>query len=150
MKAPLPFGTRLSDERYQRSVAALYNGLPEPPSPEQETAVRRKSLNLAIDHRLGVDFPASRRDALWEVQQRIARNHLRVACGLVFTGLVRLLTPTNWLTRKGLGAAGGYVHRQFARVLSPDELAHFLGDDDEPSNEPPSSPARLPPSRPRR
>lgn len=148
MKAPLPFGTRLSDEKYQRSVAALYKGLPEPPSPEQETAVRRKSLNLAIDHRLGVDFPAARREALWEVQQRIARNHLRVACGLVFTGLFRLLTPTSWLTRQGLGAAGGYVYRQFARVLNPNELAHFL-DDDEPRNEPPSSPTHLPSARPR-
>lgn len=139
MKSQSPFGTRLSDEQYQRSVTALYRGLPEPPSPEQEAEIRRKSLDLAIDHRLGVDFPAARRDALWEVQQRIARNHLRVACGLVFTGLFRWLTPARWWTHKGLELAGGYVRRQFARVLGPSELAHFL-DDDKLCGEPPPSP----------
>lgn len=127
-------------------MSALYNGLSGPLSREQYMEVRRESLNLAIDHRLGVDFPSVRRDAMWDVQQRIIHNHYRVVCGLVFTGLFHLLTPTGWLTNKGLSAAGGYVYRQFSRVLSPTELAYFLSDD-EPRSEPPSSPIRVPSAR---
>lgn len=125
---PLAFGPVLSDEVYQSRVVALYTGLPDQLSPEQETQIRRKSLDFAIDHRLGVGFPADRREAMWQVQQRIHRNHVRVAGALIFTGLFRLLAPTRWAARLGWTQGSSYVRNQFGRVLDPNELEHFLGD----------------------
>ena len=65
------YGGRLSGAEYERRILSLYKGLPPMPNPDQDRKVRRLELDLAIDHRLGQNFPGARRSALWEVQERI-------------------------------------------------------------------------------
>src|SRR5215470_11283353 len=70
MQRESEYGPRLTDEEYEKRIISLYRDLPPLPSPDQDREVRRQELNLAIDHRLGRDFPEERRSALWTAQQR--------------------------------------------------------------------------------
>ena len=117
-------GRRLSDDEYEMGIIKIYNELPPDPTREQEEAVRRQELELTIDRRLGVDFPSSRREALWDVQSRVERKHLRfVAQSLV----VRLFSePLAGLAQK---LACGLV-TEYARVLTRPELEMFFGADE--------------------
>ena len=120
MPQPLDFGTRLSDEEYDRRIVVLRRGLPPVPSPEQDRELRRKELDLAIDHRLGRGFPAERREALWAVQERIEKRRLRLALGYVVRRLFsRLLT-------RDADAMAAFAAGEYGKVLSKPELRRFL------------------------
>lgn len=114
-------GPRLSGEEYDRAIVALYSNLPPVPTREQRREVRRRELDLAIDYRLGRDFPRSRRDALWAVQQDVERRRLR----LMFKYLLRRLFARS-LIREAQGLAG-YVVAAYAAVLDRAELEQFFG-----------------------
>jgi hypothetical protein len=116
----LGHGARLSDEDYEKSIVQLYRGLPPLPSKEQEREVRRRELDLAIDHRLGRDFPRARRDALWAVQQRVEKKRLRLA----LRHLLRRWLPS--VLVKGAQDLAGYMVDEYARVLDKDELESFF------------------------
>lgn len=120
MTQAVDFGPRLSGEEYERRVVALYSGAPPLPDENQDRALRRRELDLQIDHRLGVDFPAARRERLFEVQ-----------CGLDQVGVGSLIryalgrVMPSFLVRHARFLADDTV-RAYAKVLSEEELREFL------------------------
>jgi hypothetical protein len=124
MTDALNHGPRLSQEEYERQIIALHSGLPPCPSKEQDLRVRRKELDLAVDHRLGRDFPQERREALWAIQQRIERKRLR----LMFKHLLKRLFARG-LTRDAQNLAA-YLVDEYATVLTEAELDAFFGADE--------------------
>lgn len=131
MQSELEYGPRLTDAEYEKQVVSLYRGLPPMPSPEQDRETRLREMNLAIDHRLGRNFPEERRSALWAAQQRLEKKRLRLAMKYLLHRLV-----TKLLARDAQSLAG-YAVEEYAKVLSPEELRRFL---DLKEGEPPSLP----------
>jgi hypothetical protein len=120
--APLPdYGPRLTDEEYERRVVELHRGMPPMPTPEQDRALRRRALNLAIDHRLGRDFPGSRREALWAASERIDSRR-------IWLGLRYMLGMLLSSVRRGHAEAlTNALTAEYSKVLSQPELRQFLG-----------------------
>jgi len=114
-------GPRLTDDEYFKKITELHGNLPPSPTREQERRVRRQELELAIDHRLGRDFPFHRREALWAIQQRVERKRLR----LIFKYFLRKLF-TKSLARDAQGLAS-YLIDEYSKVLSKTELEDFFG-----------------------
>ncbi len=104
MAEDLGHGARLTADEYERRIVELHRNLPPIPSREMERAIRRKELDLAIDHRLGANFPADRRDRLWSILQRVERRRVWLAL--------------KYLVRRGMAPrpAAGAVHPQAERV----------------------------------
>lgn len=123
MNVELGHGPRLTDEEYDRKVIELYRGLPPVPTREQETRIRRQELELAIDHRLGKDFPPDRRDALWAIQQKVERRRAR----LMLRYLVKRLLPG--AVSRGANRLAGYLVDEYAKELNQAELKSFFGDE---------------------
>lgn len=128
------YGQRMSDDEYERRILGLYHSLPPLPSPDQDRDVRRQELDLAIDHRLGRNFPEERRSALWAVQQRVEKKRLRLGMKYLF----RRLTA-RFFARDAQSLAG-YAADEYAKVLSPEELKRFL---DLKNDEPPALPVDI-------
>lgn len=116
----LGHGPRLTDEDYDRKIIGLHSTLPTAPSREQDRAVRRKELELAVDHRLGINFPADRRETLWAIQERVERKRLRLA----FKYFLRKIF-TSWFVRD-VRKLTGFLVDEFAKVLTKDELESFF------------------------
>lgn len=114
-------GPRLSDAEYERRIVALHAGRAPLPTPDEDRALRRAELDLAIDHRLGAAFPPERREALWAVRERIERQRLKL--GLAWAA--RKLMPRA-LARGATGLVDAMA-AAYAEVLSPAELQSFLG-----------------------
>ena len=124
VEASLNHGLRLTQQEYERQIVELHSGLPPAPSKDMDRIVRRRELNLAIDHRLGQNFPQERRDALWAIQERAERKRLR----LMFMYLLKSL-----IGRKPVREAqnlAGYLVDQYATVLNEAELQAFFGKDE--------------------
>lgn len=122
----LGHGTRLSAKEYERRIVALYAGLPPSPDKEEEISIRRRELDLTIDHRLGQDFPKDRREALWSIQQRVEKKRLR----LMFQWLLHFISY-RWVYSRANKLAGFLVD-EYAKVLTKEELrAYFNLDEDE-------------------
>ena len=118
---PLAYGRRISGEEYDRRVVALHTSAAVH-GKDRDKELRRAELNLALDHRLGQDFPVERRRLLWEAQERIERHRRR----LVLRSLLGLL----W-TRSIEGATNRLARdlvRAYADVLTRAELEAFFGD----------------------
>lgn len=113
-------GPRLSTAEYERRIVALHAGRSPMPTPDEDRALRRAELDLAIDHRLGTQFPRERREALWAVRQRVERQRLRL--GLAHAA--RQLLPG--ALARGAARVVGAMERAYAEVLSPEELKRFL------------------------
>ena len=150
------YGPRLSNEEYESRILDLYRNLPPMPSADQDREVRRQELDLGprmcfeslqqalddvahvaiqvFDHRLGQNFPADRRSALWAAQQSIEKKRLRL--GMKY--LLRRLT-TAFFSRNAQSLAG-YAAEEYAKVLSPEELKRFL---DLKEGEPPVLPVDI-------
>lgn len=118
------YGLRITDEEYDQEIVALQNGLPPVPSRKQRREVRRRELDLAIDHRLGRDFPRARRDALWAVQQRVERRRLR----LIIKYLLRRFFAKSLI--KDANSLAGYLVEAYGTVLSKTELEQFFGEEE--------------------
>lgn len=121
MRNDLGYGPRISGEEYDRRIIALHRDLPPVPGRDEEVAVRRKELDLAIDHRLGLDFPRDKREALWAIQERIEKKRgrliLKHLLGKLFSrGLVQ---DAQDLSR--------YLVKEYEKVLSQKELECFFG-----------------------
>lgn len=117
-------GPRLTDAEYDRAIVALHSGRPPRPSRDLDRQVRRQALDLAIDHRLGRDFPRDRREALWTIQQRLDRRRGR----LLFKYLLRRFLAKA-LARDAQGLAHDLV-AEFATVLTPAELEAYFGSEE--------------------
>lgn len=118
--AEFDHGPRLSTAEYERRIVALHAGRAPMPTPDQDLALRRAELDLAIDHRLGTHFPPERREALWAVRQRVERQRLRLGLAQA----ARHLLPQA-LSRSAARLVGS-MERAYAEVLSPAELERFL------------------------
>jgi hypothetical protein len=114
------FGPRLTDDEYDRAIVDLHRGMTPMPTPDEDRVLRRRALDLAVDHRLGREFPQARRDALWAACERLESRRLwlglRSLLGLFFAG-----RPQH---AKALTRALAMAYRQ---VLSASELEQFLG-----------------------
>jgi hypothetical protein len=120
MPAELHYGLRLTDEEYEKRIIELHRGLPPMPTDEQDRQVRRMALDLAIDHRLGRDFPPERRESLWAIQQRVEKKRLWLALKYPFR---RFFAKS--LARSAQGLAG-YLVDEYAKILTPAELNLFF------------------------
>ncbi|MBB6183481.1 hypothetical protein [Oleiagrimonas soli] len=58
-------------------MVALHAHADAPEGRRDAQALRRAELDITIDHRLGVHFPAERREALWRIQQTWTSHPLR-------------------------------------------------------------------------
>ncbi len=120
MQEEFKYGPRLSDEEYDRRIIELHRDLPPLPTQDQERQVRRLELDLAIDHRLGCDFPQARREALWAIQQKVEKRRLWLA----------LKYPLRRFFAKGLArdaqGLAGYLVDEYAKVLTEAELRAFF------------------------
>jgi len=115
------YGPRLSDEEYERRLTRLYENLPPVPTRKQDRQLRRQQLDLAIDHRLGRNFPRDRRQALWAVQQRLERKHFLHGWSYF---LKRLLGRSRTGNARGLA---DFLMEEYGKVLSKSELEQFFG-----------------------
>jgi hypothetical protein len=114
-------GPRLSDDEYERRVVELQRGMPPTPTPEEDRALRRRALDLAIDHRLGRDFPQPRREALWSASERVDAQR-------IWLGLRYLLGAVLGRgRRRHAEALTKALTGEYSKVLSPPELRQFLG-----------------------
>ena len=109
------FGPRLTQEEHEQKVIALYSGAPPMPTAEQEAVRSRAELELLIDYHLGRDFPAERREALWDVKRSLDGRRLRM---LVKAVLTSPLSPFDGLSKQ--------LVRANAKVLNEAELRAFL------------------------
>lgn len=116
-------GRRLTQREYEQAIVGLHTSQPSAPHRAAEAQVRRRELDLMIDHRLGVDFPPDRREALWRIQQRIERRRLRLAAWW----LASLVVPR--ALDKGANRVAQFVLDAYAQVLSPEEMHAYFGDE---------------------
>ena len=121
MDHDLDHGPRLTDDEYERRIVALRRRLPPISTAEQDREVLLQELDLAIDHRLGREFPRARREALWAAKERVEKKRLRLGATFLFK---RLFGKS--VTRQAQGLAG-YMVDEYAKVLSPRELERFFG-----------------------
>lgn len=119
-RGDLGHGPRLSQKEYERRIVELYTGLPPSPDKEAQARLRRCELDLAIDHRLGQDFPQARRAALWEIQQQVEKKRLRLVLQWLFH-----FVSYRWLYTRANKLAG-YLVDEYAKVLTKDELQAFF------------------------
>ena len=125
-QAPPPeavHGRRLTRQEYESAVVKLFQeagGIGN--TPEQRRQLRHRELDLAIDYRLGVDFPTARREALWQVQEEIERRRMRM---LAKNLLVRLLPRL--VGERRAAALAKRLMADYAKVLSSQEMLAFLG-----------------------
>jgi len=113
-------GSRLSERDYERQMVDLYSRAPEHAADAADEKLRRRTLDLMIDFRLGRGFPRARRDALWKIQTIIEKRRFRMM-------LLWLLhaVPFSLLQRRANGLAR-YLVAEYATVLSEKELELFF------------------------
>ena len=121
MASSFDHGRRLTPEEYQTKIAELYAKPSPVPVEDGERAIRRRELDINIDHRLGCCFPKERRDALWAIQEQVEKRRFR----LVFKYLFRRLFA-KWLARDAQQLAN-FLVEEYAKVLTPEELQAFFG-----------------------
>jgi hypothetical protein len=117
-------GRRLTGEEYDREIVALHEALPESPNPQQDLELRRRELELTIDHKLGCDFPHQRREQLWKIQQQIEHKRVNLMIGHV----VQRFLP-GALGRMAAKLATTVVS-EYAKVLNDEELVQYFGEDE--------------------
>lgn len=118
MSSNLNHGRRLTHREYERAVVDLYTQ--DGASNIDQSELRRRELNLTIDYRLGVDFPVSRREELWIIQQEIESKRLRLLAKSI---IVRFLP---FLARHRSNSIAGFVLKKYEQVLSPEEMKVFF------------------------
>lgn len=120
MPKSFDYGPCLTLEEYQRKITELYRNPPSVSAEEQERTIRRRELDLTIDHRLGRYFPQERRNALWVIQEQVEKRRFRLAFKYL---LRRFFAPR--IARDAQGLANFLVD-EFAKVLTPEELKRYF------------------------
>lgn len=116
-------GRRLTQREYERAIVGLHTEPPPAPGRGDDEQVRRRELDLTIDHRLGLNFPPERREALWRIQQRVEKKRLKLAGWW----LASLLVPRALEDRSNRVAQ--FVIDEYAQVLTPEEMQAYFGPD---------------------
>lgn len=113
-------GPRLTVEEYERRVVDMYRDGPAMPDRVEELRLRRAEFDLRIDHRLGQDFPAARREQLWAAQQRFDKRRVwHLFNGLLSPGIFKQGSDVSGPLTAALIAA-------YAQVLDAAELQQFF------------------------
>lgn len=112
-------GRRLTQREYEQAIVDLHTAAPDRSG---EARTRRRELDLTIDHRLGVDFPAERREALWRIQQRVEARRARLAAWW----LVSLIAPR--LLNRRASRVSSFVLDEYAKALTPEEMQAYFGE----------------------
>ncbi len=115
-------GRRLTGEEYDRQIVALHEGLPDSPNREQDLEIRKRELELTIDHKLGCDFPRQRREQLWKIQEQIERKRLNLMVG----HMVQRILPR--ALGKMAAKLATTVVGEYAKVLDDEELVQYFGE----------------------
>ena len=97
--------------------------MPSVPTKEQERANRRVQLELAIDHRLGREFPREKRNALWEIMEDVEKRRLRLAMKWFVT---KIFSRGRGHPIREADGLAGFMVEEFSRVLDDDELESFF------------------------
>jgi hypothetical protein len=122
-------GRRLSAAEYEKGIVSLYAGQAPMPTKTEEIEIRRAELNLMIDHRLGLDFPADRREKMWEVAQKVEKGRVVTAFKIVASYLMKGMA--NRKHKDGSAADADFLAREtvkkYRAVLDAEELEQFLG-----------------------
>lgn len=111
-------GSRLSERDYERRIVDLYSRAPEHAAADEE--LRRRTLDLTIDFRLGREFPAARRDALWKIQTTVEKRRFRMMLSWLSHAM-----PFSLLHGRANDLAR-YLVSEYATVLTDEELALFF------------------------
>lgn len=115
-------GPRLTKREYEQAIVSLHTASQQAPDRAGDEYIRRRELDLTIDHRLGVDFPSNRREALWRIQQRIETKRLRLAAWW----FASLVVPR--MLDKRVNRIAQFVLDEYARELTPEEMRAYFGD----------------------
>lgn len=118
------YAPRLSTEEYQQAVAALYRRATEGLLPgaqgDIEQALKTAEFNLAIDYKLGINFPQEKRAALLAAKRRAEKQRLR----LVGKFLQKSIREKSFAS--GMQIWVEHLAAEFSKVLSPQELNVFM------------------------
>lgn len=112
--------SRISRASYEQQVVALYRERPPILDKQAQFALRRREFDLTIDHRLGLDFPPQRREALWNIQQKIEKKRLRLA----LWWLVKIFSSRLFYGKAN--QIGDFAYDEYAKVLTKEELQMFF------------------------
>ncbi len=124
MSNNLGYGPRLTDEEYEQKIISLHSDLPPDQNRLEESKVRRLELDLAIEHRLGQDFPHTKREALWAIQQQIDKKRGR----LLFKYLLRRFFFKS--LAKDAQSLADHLVKEYSKVLNQRELNSFFSTDE--------------------
>jgi hypothetical protein len=114
------YGPRLDLDDYERRLISLHAAVPAKLSKLEQQRLDRAELDLRIDYRLGIEFPADRRDTLWRAQRRVRGRWVWLAVQAVATRI--------WPGSSALRAFDPRsIPKEFAKVLDEEDLAAFLG-----------------------
>lgn len=111
-------GRRLSLREYEAGITALHSNVPANPDVATRKRLAAAELDLLIDYRLGVQFPAERRTALHRIHQHYQKRLSRQL----------LLFFSHWLLEHGQHRIATRLLRDFAHVLTHDEFLAFFDD----------------------
>jgi len=87
----------------------------ETPSKAQELEVKRATMDVMIDHKLGQNFPQDRRDRLWDYQEGFHKTML------LHTAKAFVVRPWD-----PMGSLGKDLVKRFAKELTMDELKQYF------------------------
>lgn len=124
MNTELEHGSCLSGKEYDKRIVELHENLPSTLSREMERQVRRQEMEIAIDYRLGCNFPKQRRDQLWKIQERVEKRSGR----LIFKYLFRRFFSK--VFAQSAQNLAGYLVDEYSNVLSQEELEKYFGKDE--------------------
>lgn len=118
------YGTRLTERQYEQSVSKLYRqaaeSLPSALPQEIEETLKAKEFSLAIDHRLGVNFPIEKREALWSAKQRVEKQRIRLIGRFIKNSILKREFAD------GMEIVLDQMKKEFSKVLTDEELQAFM------------------------
>lgn len=120
----ISYGPKTSSSTYAQRVALARASASPDPSPEDQALLRREDWDALIDYKLGILFPAERRELLLEALAASDRGRARLT--VVYRGLKAI-----GMERAGMRMLHAWlpalVLAHAAEVLTPEEVHELLG-----------------------
>lgn len=118
------YGPCLSDAEYEKSIKTLYETtakeLTSAAPRATDKSLKAKEFDLAIDYRLGVNFPSDKRIALWEAMQRAEGQRLRLIGKFIKTTIQKREFAN------GMQVMLQRMVEEFSKILTDEELHAFM------------------------
>src|SRR5262245_13756500 len=122
---PSRYGRRLSAEEYDERAVRIHDrafaDLPSASPEDLDRRLRRLAFDLAIDRRIGVDFPRDAREKLIGVRERVDEERRSL------TGRMLRREISREEFAEGLQKAVEVLVADLRAELSPDEVKDLLG-----------------------